>query len=125
MTSTGMTEADISSAASIVFCEEGGRIWRNNIVEMAYVKVGKEYRPVGKCGFGPGSADRIGVMLGRFFGIEVKKPGKNPREDQWRWLRMVADVGGVAIVCRSAEGLRDLLRRFKAGTLAEGVVHEC
>lgn len=117
-----MTETDIQSASAIVLCEEGGRGWRNQILERAYTADGKL---VGKCGFGVGSSDYIGIFHGRFLAIEFKRPGQKPRPDQWKWLRMIVAMGGVAIVCRDPEGLRALLQRLRTGDLPEGFVHEC
>lgn len=121
-----MTETDVQKMGMIVFCEEGGRIWRNNILNQAYARTATgDYKPVGKCGFGTDSADTIGIMFGRFFAIEFKSESGRLRPGQLDWLKMIVRHGGVAIVCRNADRLRALLQQFKAGELEEGIVHEC
>ena len=50
-------------------------------------------------GFGnSGVPDRIGIYKGNFFGIEVKRPGKEkePTPLQWRRMREIEEHGGKA-----------------------------
>ncbi|WP_432263292.1 VRR-NUC domain-containing protein [Cupriavidus sp. TMH.W2] len=45
----------------------------------------------------PGVSDIVGQLKdGRFFAVEVKRPGNTPTDDQWAFLRNVAKGGGVA-----------------------------
>ena len=53
-----------------------------------------------------GMSDVIGMTKrGTFIAIECKAAGKNCTEDQAKFLRLVADHGGIAIVARSAADL--------------------
>ena len=59
-------------------------------------------------GLGLGTSDLICVVppLGRFLGIEVKRPGYSPsdvRPDQTIWLAMVRRFGGITGVATSVE----------------------
>jgi hypothetical protein len=80
-----------------------------------------------------GSADLVGVLtvsvylnqvdaelgcetdLGRFFALEVKRPGEKPTEEQVRWLSTVRDGGGFAAVVHSEEEAVAALERAKEG----------
>ncbi|AZG12014.1 hypothetical protein ACUXAV_004907 [Cupriavidus metallidurans] len=45
----------------------------------------------------PGVSDIVGQLKdGRFFAVEVKRPGKEPTDDQWAFLQNVAQNGGLA-----------------------------
>lgn len=63
-----------------------------------------------------GVADIIGVKGigqpegGRFFALEVKRPGQKPTEEQYEFLRNVAIAGGYAGVVHSVE---DVIEAFK------------
>lgn len=69
-----------------------------------------DYR-LGKTGLGKGTSDLICVVppIGKFLGIEVKRPGYSPsdvRADQRAWLAVVRQFGGVSgIATCEAEAL--------------------
>jgi hypothetical protein len=69
-----------------------------------------DYR-LGKTGLGKGTSDLICIVppLGRFLGIEVKRPGYSPsdvRPDQRAWLEAVRKFGGISgIATCEAEAL--------------------
>lgn len=67
---------------------------------------GVYYTPNGdriRIGF-PGLSDMVGCTEdGTFFAIEVKVPGKKPRENQKAFLDMVKKHGGLAGVATSPE----------------------
>ena len=45
----------------------------------------------------PGVSDIVGQLKdGRFFAVEVKRPGNKPTDEQWEFLEGVAAGGGVA-----------------------------
>jgi len=78
-------------------------VWRNN------VGLG-ETRQGGRVRFGlaVGSSDLIGIVqthsgIGRFVGLEVKKPGGKASDEQSRWLRLVQRLGGHGAVVHSVE----------------------
>ena len=49
---------------------------------------------------GKGVSDIIGQLRdGRFFAIEVKRPGEKPTPEQSEFLSLVNDAGGIAGVC--------------------------
>lgn len=54
---------------------------------------------------GKGVSDIIGQLRGgRFFALEVKRPGEEPTEEQAVFLGMVNDAGGIAgVVCNWME----------------------
>jgi hypothetical protein len=56
-----------------------------------------------------GLPDIIGVFKGRFFGIEVKRPGEVPSKIQAHKLKTISDAGGIAGVATSAEEALALL----------------
>lgn len=62
-----------------------------------------------------GRAERPAVA--RFLALEVKRPGKNPTEEQELFLALVNEKGGVAAVVRSAGEALEVIAKAKAGTL--------
>lgn len=58
-----------------------------------------------RTGLGIGVSDLICVVppFGRFLGIEVKKPGQKPRDEQKRWLAVIRRHGGVTGVATTVE----------------------
>jgi hypothetical protein len=58
----------------------------------------------------PGVSDIVGQLKdGRFFAVEVKRPGKEPTDDQWAFLRNVAQNGGLAGWVDDASQLADFI----------------
>lgn len=80
--------------------------WRNSI----------DRRGKYKRGLGAGSSDIVGIVpgSGRFFGLEVKKPGGIESDDQVRWLMRVQRAGGHAGVARSPKDAIDLMSSWTA-----------
>jgi VRR-NUC domain len=82
-----------------------------------------DYR-LGKTGLGRGTSDLICIVppLGRFLGIEVKRPGYSPsdvRDDQRKWLAVVRRFGGVSgIATCEAEALALVAEARQQSTLA-------
>jgi len=58
----------------------------------------------------PGVSDIIGCWYGRYFAIEVKRPGCNPSDKQRAFMDWVNDNGGLAFVARSVQ---DVMERMK------------
>jgi hypothetical protein len=80
----------------------GVTVWRQNVGGRDYVTAeGK----TGYVAFGQaGMADISGIAGdGRRIEIEVKQPGEEPRPDQYAWLRMVVEHGGVGFWCDSLD----------------------
>jgi hypothetical protein len=92
----------------------GVTVWRNNVGEW---KDPKGFTIVyGLC---VGSADLVGlvearvysdiggelsaVRIGRFFALEVKRPGKVPTDEQEVWMAQVRKLGGFAAVVTSEQ----------------------
>lgn len=71
------------------------RVWRNN--------VGLDQKRGVKYGLGRGSPDLVGIVAGRFVGLEVKTATGRVRPEQTVWLDMIRRLGGVAGVARSVE----------------------
>lgn len=55
----------------------------------------------------------VPMALGRFFAIEVKRPGESikPDSDQDKWRRMVISHGGLHIEAHSVEDVRQALQK--------------
>lgn len=70
-------------------------LWRNNTGQLR-----DERGQVVTFGLCKGSSDLIGIVrmrdlnLGRFFALEVKRPGKNPTPDQLAFIDTVHAMGG-------------------------------
>jgi hypothetical protein len=107
--------ADLTSAILLAVPRFGARLFRNNIGQWEYAP-GKFVR-YGVCN--PGGGDLIGwTAVGRFFSVEIKKPGRDTtplkrRIAQQSFRDAVNGAGGLAIVARSVE---DVISRLKAGT---------
>ncbi len=59
-----------------------------------------------------GVPDILGLIAGRFVGIEVKKPKPNktyPSKDQKVFIEKVESVGGIAFIARSVEDVEGFL----------------
>jgi hypothetical protein len=52
-----------------------------------------------------GVADIIGCYKGRFFAIEVKRPGRHPTDAQQLFLKRVTEAGGLGILAYSVESV--------------------
>jgi hypothetical protein len=108
----------------------GVRVFRNNSGAL----------PLGEGGFlrfglGEGSCDLIGIvrvvscccerpdefcsgqdrLVGRFFALEIKRPGKKPDADQLAWMAAIRSLGGFACVVTSVEEARDAVERCRSG----------
>lgn len=93
--------------------EPGLVLWRNQVGQYTEDRAGK--KRVIRYGLCPGSSDLVGLLDGRFVGIEVKAPGEKPTPDQERWLQLVRNVGGFACVAHSTDEARAALVRARAG----------
>jgi hypothetical protein len=56
-----------------------------------------------------GIPDIVGVYRGRFFGLELKRPGGARRKLQDHNLRKIRDAGGVAGIARSVADVKRIL----------------
>jgi hypothetical protein len=77
-----------------------------------------------KFGLAEGSSDLIGIVsvetingmpIGRFFALEIKKPGERPTKAQARFLDLVRSMGGAAGWTTSAEHAAEWIRDVRAG----------
>lgn len=92
---------------------DGVRVWRNNSGML------KDHRGVPlRYGMGNGSADLIGCVrvggVGRYFALEVKRPGQVPTTDQYAWMATVRLLGGFACVVHSVEEAAKAVLRCRA-----------
>lgn len=93
-------EAPIKARIRAALIDAGCIVWVHDV----------DYR-LGKTGLGKGTADLICIVtpLGRFLGVECKRPGYSPsdvRPDQRAWINAVRKFGGVAgIATNVAEAL--------------------
>ncbi len=108
-----------------VVAERDVLVWRNN-TGVAYGASGSGARGV-RFGLGVGGADLVGVLLfaaelgpchvGRFFGLEVKAPGRKPTRDQILWANAVRSVGGFVATVHSVDEARAAISRCRQGEL--------
>jgi hypothetical protein len=71
--------------------------------------------PVIRYGLGTGSADLIGCLDGRFFALEVKRPGQHSRPEQVQWAEMIRRNGGFVAEVHSAEEAMQAVDRCRQG----------
>jgi len=56
-----------------------------------------------------GTPDIIGVLEGRLFGLEVKRPGNKPSKIQEYQIEKIQQAGGLASVVYSVDDVKKLL----------------
>jgi hypothetical protein len=61
----------------------------------------------------PGVPDIIGVYYGRFFGLEIKRPGGKATAKQQQNIDKIKQAGGVACVVDDVEQVKDLMEFIK------------
>lgn len=98
-------------------------LWRNAIAKTSTWDPATGREKWVHAGLPVGSADLIGVLtielagmkLGRFFALEVKRPGGAVRPEQIAWCALVRRMGGFAAMVDSVEAARAALLRARAG----------
>lgn len=67
-------------------------------------------------GLGRGSSDLIGVLKpsGRFFGLEVKRPGGRVRPEQEMWIEMIRTYGAVGAIVDSVDDAERVVDEWQA-----------
>lgn len=124
----GMSEAAIQQRIRIDSSQHGCRLWRNNngatldengrMIRFGLAndsaKVNKEIKSSDLIGITPRiiTAYDVGVTVGIFTSIEVKRPGwgytAQPREiAQLKWVTLVRSMGGIGKFTTTAEGWRE------------------
>lgn len=96
-----MKETDIMRLIQLKASEMGGRLLRNNIGAFKD-KAGQWIRfGVG----GLGGSDLMGWMSpnAKFTVVEVKVPGEEPTEDQYKFLDTINKAGGIGIWADSVD----------------------
>lgn len=94
-------------------CRPDLRVWRQNTgvawqptttdARAAFARLRSRggFRPVQ---YGtPGTSDVVGIVHGRFIGIEAKSATGQQSEEQQRWAAMVVKHGGLYILARSVD----------------------
>ena len=111
-----MKERDIQAEMREALGMEPGLVLFRNSVGVA-----REFDPkthtqrVIRYGLAVGSADLVGLLDGRFVGLEVKQPGEQPTADQVRWARLIRNHGGFVATVRSVSDARAAIVRARAG----------
>lgn len=84
-------------------------VMRNNV---GVAKFGKRWV---RYGLGKGSADIIAIVgpRGRFTGIELKSEDGRVSEDQEKWVQRVRQLGGVAGIADSLEGVAAIIEQAR------------
>ena len=94
------------------------RLWRNNVMGVK-TKRGDWYR----AGLPKGSSDLIGVYCGLFVAIEVKVKGRQPSQEQKKFMAAVRSNKGIAFIarekCGEGDWLEKILRAQLRSTYAE------
>lgn len=95
--------------------EEDLVLWRNNVMKAKTYdeKTGKPRYLVG--GLPEGSPDLVGILRGRFVGLEVKMPGNYPEPHQREFLELIRRFGGFATVVRSVDEAKAAIERARKG----------
>jgi hypothetical protein len=85
-------EAPIKARIRLALVEVGVLVWVHNVDNRTM-----------HTGLGLGTSDLICIVPphGRFLGIEVKRPGAHPNDNQKRWLAVVRQFGGITGVARN------------------------
>lgn len=64
----------------------------------------------GSSGMGKGYADLHGMLAGgKYFALEVKRPGESPTPEQRQFLQAVTDAGGIAAVVHDFNDARRVI----------------
>lgn len=98
-----MTHGDLLNAI-LLEMSPFGLFWKNN----TGVLKDKDGRPV-RYGL-PGSSDILGCANARFIGIEVKVGRDKQRQNQSDFATAVRNAGGIYILARSVEDVRNTLQ---------------
>jgi hypothetical protein len=101
----------------------GLALWRNSTGQVTDYR-GNRPRVI-RYGLCPGSADLVGLVslatpdetrrFGRFFALEVKRPGEHMRPDQTRWANLVRELGGFVAEVDSGTAALAALERARRG----------
>ena len=85
-----MRERDVVKVILDYCSAEGIFIHRRNVgamkIDQRYIRFAKR-----------GSADLWGIYRGRHMECEVKRPGEVPTKEQYDWLNLCAEEGGISI----------------------------
>ena len=114
-----MTETELVRACLELLKLRGVLCWRQNTGALPQIYRGKKrYIRFGV----KGMSDIVGILPGgRIICVECKLPGGKLSEDQERFLRLVAQQGGLALVVRDLDELvRGLHGEIEAQSKAEG-----
>lgn len=98
-------------------------LWRNAIAKTSTWDPATGREKWVQAGLPVGSADLIGVLtvelagakFGRFFALEIKRPGGRIRPEQIAWMALVRRMGGFGAIVDSVEAARAALLRARAG----------
>lgn len=99
-----MSESAILKRVMMEASKLGLRVWRNNTGALR----DQEGRLV-RYGLCVGSSDLIGIYKGRFVAIEVKAPGKQPTEEQVKFLAAIRKNQGIALLIDDEKKLKSML----------------
>jgi hypothetical protein len=106
-------EADIQQAIRLaVGMERDTVLWRNNIGTAIHQGTN---RPIQYGVGGKGGSDLIGIVAGRFFALEVKKPGGRVTTEQKDFIALVRMKGGFACIVRTTDEARAAVERARRG----------
>lgn len=100
MTEARMTEAQLQDAIRLALGRDPSvTLWRNNIGHALMAHGGRVTFGVG----GPGGADLIGILRGRFIALEVKTQTGRQSVEQQRFQSLVESKGGIYLLARSVD----------------------
>ena len=101
-------------------------LFRNAIAYGEFLDERTGERRAVRAGLPTGSSDLIGILtiptniglVGRFFALEVKRPGRKPDPHQEQFLELVRKRGGFGGWADSVEAARACLTRARKGELS-------
>jgi len=90
--------------------------FRNSVGVAHYEKNGRTFSvPYGLC---KGSSDLVGLAYGgRFFALEVKRPGGRLSKEQKQFITLTRRYGGFACRVDSVEEAVDAMARLRSGSV--------
>lgn len=95
-----MKESDLQVAIRLALGRDTSlALWRNNIGHAVMERGGRVTFGVG----GPGGADLIGMLQGRFLGVEIKTPIGRQSPEQRTFQAVVESKGGIYLLVRGVD----------------------
>lgn len=109
-----MLESEIQRQCRLAANAPDVVVFRNNVGTAIHNKDGQKHVVAYGVG-GPGGADLLGIVSGRFAAFEIKRPGEKPTPKQELFMKLCRLKGGFATVVRSPEEMVAAIQRCREG----------